>query len=37
MIDLLSKIQKWDWNIGSISKNFFVKTSEVDQELECEV
>jgi hypothetical protein len=39
MIDfvLFSKIQKWDWNFGSISIKLLFKASEVDQELECEM
>jgi hypothetical protein len=31
------KFKNGIWNFGSISKKTFVKTSEVDQELECEM
>jgi hypothetical protein len=35
MIDFVFK--KGIWKLGSIFKKTFVKTSEVDQELECEM
>jgi hypothetical protein len=37
MIDFVSKFKNGIWNFESISKKTFVKTSEVDQELEYEV
>jgi hypothetical protein len=37
MIGFVFKIQKWGLERGSIFKKTFVKTSEVDQELEYEV
>jgi hypothetical protein len=37
MIDLFSKIQKWDLEYWLFSQENFVKTSEVVQELECEM
>jgi hypothetical protein len=37
MIDLFSKIQKWDLEHWFYFQENFVKASEVDQEFECEV
>jgi hypothetical protein len=37
MIDLFSKIQNWDLEHWFNFQESFVKASEVDQELECEI